>query len=156
MKTPTPIIKSSKGSSSILFYLALAFFMASLLATFAAESYYMQTCTAPLTQLTLSQPACEYLSQSGIPTNVKNNICRITVRYRAMNFQNSGYIEVTGKPPLKIREALIVASEQLDDGSKEPWTAEHKKAFRYLLIGVGLTLVSLAGVALVAIRSARK
>ena len=80
----------------------------------------------------------------------------ITARYRELSSANSGYVEVTGKPPLKIGSGLIVASIQLDDGSSEPWAEEHWKAFSYLLGSVALMLLSLGVVAFMSIRSERK
>lgn len=131
-----------KNSNFDLFLAGLAFFFASMIVSFWAAGYHHRTKTPPLVNLTLSQPACEHLAQSGIPAEVKNGICIITARYREINFENNGYIEVAGKPPLKISEGLIVAIVQLNDGSDEPWSIEHQKAFAYLIGSMMLLLIS--------------
>jgi hypothetical protein len=147
---------TSKKLNSILLAIAIAFLFASLIATFSAADYHYKTRTAPLVTLTLSQPACAYISQYGIATDDSNCLCTLTTRYRGRGLGNSGAIEVAGKPPLRIGEGFIVASVELDDGRNEPWSEEHKTAFRYMLGSVFLMLIALSGVAVMAIRSTRK
>ena len=147
---------SSKNLNSILLAIALAFLFASLIATFTAADYLYKTRTSPLVTLTLSQPACAYLSQYGIATDDSNCLCTLTTRYRGRGLGNSGSIEVAGKPPLRISEGFIVASVELDDGRNEPWSDEHKTAFLYMLGSVFLMLLALSGFAVMAVRSTRK
>lgn len=123
-------------------------FFASLTLLFWSFGYFARTSSAPLVTLSLNQTGCEYLSRSGITTEVKNGICMITVRYRAYRLTEGGYLERPGLQPLAISCGQVVGVVKLDDGSDEPWTAEHKTAaiclaVAMLLMAVFLWLTSL-------------
>ncbi|MDP2816169.1 MAG: hypothetical protein Q8O19_05775 [Rectinemataceae bacterium] len=94
-----------------------------------STGYFGRTNTPPLVSMTLSQPGCEFIARSGIATEVKNGICTITVRYRSYRLSDGGTIEKRGAPPIAIGSGQIVGMTELDDGSDEPWSTEHKKAF---------------------------
>lgn len=94
-----------------------------------STGYFERTKTPPLVRLTLNQPGCEFIARSGIATEVTNEICTITVRYRAYRLSDGGMIEKRGAPSIAISSGQIVGMTEMDDGSDEPWSAEHKKAF---------------------------
>ncbi|HQS58750.1 MAG: hypothetical protein B7Y56_10785 [Gallionellales bacterium 35-53-114] len=135
--------KIIKKAYFVIFLTGLALFVASMVVSFWAAGYFDRTKTPPLVNLTLSQPACKYLSQSGIPVEVNNGLCKITTRYRQGLFEKSRAIEISGKPPLQICDGLIIAVVQLEDGSDEPWSDEHKKALRYLIGSMSLMMLFL-------------
>jgi len=92
--------------------------------------------TPPLVRLTLNQPGCESIARSGIENEVKNGICIVTVRYRKFRLSDGGTIEKNDASSIEISSGQVVSVVELDDGSDEPWSAEHKKAF-------GIWIVSL-------------
>lgn len=85
--------------------------------------------TPPLVRLTLNQPGCESIARSGIANEVKSGICMITVRYRKYRLSDGGTIEKNDASSIAISSGQVVSVVELDDGSDEPWSAEHKKAF---------------------------
>jgi hypothetical protein len=113
--------------------------------------YLNLTATPPLVNLTLSQAGCEYLSQSGISGEVHNGICTIKVRYRQFHWGGGGIIEQIGLSGIEISGGQVVAINQIDDGSNEPWSDEHRKAVAYLISSFLLALFFLCMLA----RSAR-
>ena len=102
-----------------------------------------RTDTAPLTMLTLTQPGCEYVFRAGIAGEVRNGICSIEARYRMSSCRSGGTIEVPGGWPIEISAGQVVGTNQLDDGSNEPWSAERKYAVATLLAGFALAICSL-------------
>jgi hypothetical protein len=97
----------------------------------------------PTDQLTLTEPACQYLVQAGIGIAVKNGICSIDVKYRKNRLNDGGTIEHTNGQPIEISAGQVVAVREIDDGSKDPWTLRQ-----------WLALVWFAGSALAAVGSA--
>lgn len=94
-----------------------------------STGYFERTKTPPLVRLTLNQPGCESIARSGIANEVKNGICLITVRYCKYRLSDGGTIEKRDATPITISSGQVVSVVELDDGSDEPWSVEHKKAF---------------------------
>ena len=76
----------------------------------------------PTDQLTLAQPACQYLFQSGIGIKVKNGICSIDVKYRKNKSNVGGVIEQPNGQSIEISQEQVVAVKEIEEGSKDPWT----------------------------------
>jgi len=122
-------------------------FFLGLMLVFWSAGYSERTETPPLMRLTLSQAGCEYVSRSGISAEVKNGICEITARYRKFRLSDGGRIELPGAGSLQISGGQVVGQVELDDGSDEPWTAEHKRAVfcifaSFLLMAVSMWIMS--------------
>jgi hypothetical protein len=119
---------------------------------FWSEGYSERTATPPLVNLTLSKPGCEYVARSGISSAVRDGICTIEVRYRKFRLSDGGTIEQSGLSRIEISSGPVVGLTQIDDGSNEPWPAEHKKAAVYLVGSFMLQLFFLW----ILVRSAKK
>ena len=92
-----------------------------------------RTETPPQLQLTLNRPGCEYIKTTGITADINNGICTITVRYRKNRLNEGGTIEKNGIVLSTISSGQVVSFRQLDDGSDEPWSEQHRQAFEWLL-----------------------
>lgn len=101
---------------------------------FWAAGYSGRTETPPLTRLVLKQPGCESVSRAGIPAEISNGVCEISVRFRKNRLNNGGAIDKNGSELIVINSDQVVGFTQIDDGSDEPWSEEHKQAIG-LLIG---------------------
>jgi hypothetical protein len=108
----------------------------------AVISYIDQTKTSPLVQLTLIQPGCEFVKRIGVDTGMSNGICTITVRYKKNVDDDGGTIEMNGIPHSSINSNQVIGRHQLNDGSDEPWSDEHRRAFEWLL-GPVLFMISI-------------
>ncbi|MEI7997364.1 MAG: hypothetical protein WCH01_20925 [Methylococcaceae bacterium] len=107
--------------------------MISLSGIFWSVGQFNRTATPPLTKLSLTQAGCEYVSRAGLPSEIKNGICTLTVRFRSTNFGDDGIIEQPSSPPVNIRGGQIVGTTQIDDGSGQPWSKDHQMAIAYIL-----------------------
>jgi hypothetical protein len=115
----------------------------SLILLVMATGYSKRTETAPLVDLTITQAACEYISQSGIATAVSNGICTIKVRFRGSFLGNGGHIEMAGLKPLMISGGQIVGVVRLNEDSDEPWSSEHQLAVIYVAASYFLLALSI-------------
>ena len=93
-----------------------------------STGYVERTQTPPLVKLTLSQSGCEFVARSGIADEVKNGICTLTVRYRRNRLNDGGVIEKSEIRPIMISSGQVISVTELDDGSDEPWSEEHRQA----------------------------
>ena len=100
----------------------------SIVMSFWALGYYKRTATPPLMALTINQAGCEYVASAGVATEKRDSICQIKVRYRKELFGDGGRIQRDLGGNLQLSAGQVVGLIQLDDGSDEPWTVEHKWA----------------------------
>ncbi len=108
-----------------------------------------RTETPPQLQLTLNRPGCEYIKTTGITADINNGICTITVRYRKNRLNEGGTIEKNGIVLSTISSGQVVSFRQLDDGSDEPWSDEHRRAFEWLLGPVSFMIFILVVLSLI-------
>jgi hypothetical protein len=96
---------------------------------FGAMGWIERTETPPLTRIALSQAACESINRSTMTTEIKNGICSIDVRYRKNLLNEGGKIEKEdGTVLMTVSSGQVISVSQLDDGSDQPWTTDHKYA----------------------------
>lgn len=108
---------------------------------FAAVGQFERTATPPLVALTINQAGCEYVAAAGIATDKRDSTCQITVRYRKHLMDDWGTIELPRGGRLDLSGGVVAGMAELDDGSSEPWTDEHKQAA--FLLGVPWTAMIL-------------
>lgn len=106
--------------------------------TFGVVGYSERTETPPLTALVLTNQACEQARSIGIDTDKSNGICTVQVRFRKSRLNNGGTIEKSGIVLWAISSEQVVGYSQIDDGSDEPWSAEHKQAIGLLIGSIAL------------------
>jgi hypothetical protein len=132
--------KLSNGTKTFLGICGIFGFMMSMA---LSTGYIERSENPPTDRLTLTEPGCQYLVQTGIGIEMKSGICSINVKYRKNHFNNGGVIEQLNEQPIEISDAQVVAVKEIDDGSKEPWS-----------LRLWLTLVWFAGSALAMMGSA--
>jgi len=111
---------------------ALGFLLSMVLATGSMELFD----NLPTDQLTLTQPACQYLMQAGIGSEVKNGICSINVKFRKKRSNEGGVIEQPNLQPIEISPGQVVAIMEVDDGSKEPWTPKFWISLAWMMVSI--------------------
>ena len=116
-----------QSGSAIYVFIAIGIFIC-IFVMFFSLGWVERTDTPPLYKLNLSQPACEAFNRTGFTTEIKNGICTVAVRYRRNHFNEGGTIEEAGTAIMSVGSGQLISLQQLDEGSDEPWTTEHKFA----------------------------
>lgn len=117
-----------------LVLVGLAMFMM-IAVLFWTAGFVQRTKTLPLYKITLTSLGCTALSQNGIPVIQTTTGCTAEVRFRKNLISQGGLIEHHGHMQMGIGGEQIVAYAELDDGSDQPWTTDHKIAI-IALVGV--------------------
>lgn len=132
--------KNPAPSLTKLIFITVGMFI-SIAAVFSSLGYVNRTATPPLVQLTISEAGCEYVSKAGVSTEKISSNCTIKVRFKKIMLGDGGIIELKQGHQLQLNNSQIVGMTQLDDGSDEPWTDEHKKAVALLCASVAVMLL---------------
>jgi hypothetical protein len=111
--------------------------------TFHALGQFERSATPPLVVLILTGPACQYVAHAGVHPEEANGICRIRVRYRKNILNDGGSVHLATGGTLEISSGQVVGIVQLDDGSQQPWTSEHREAAWLLAAAISLLPLSL-------------